>query len=118
VPKHPGKETVRGEAWIDANSYLLRHVEGDLTKSPSWWVKDVHVALDYGRIAGMWLQTATFAVANVRFFGQHSMLAQNIALSVATPAIAIPAARLSAPRTATVSRRARVPIGLAAQMVR
>ena len=117
-PKHSSKDAMRGQAWVDANSYLIRHVEGDLTKSPSWWVKDVHVALDYGRIAGMWLQTATLAVANVRFFGQHSMLAQNIALSVAAPAIAIPSARVSAPRTATISRRARVPIGLAAQMVR
>ena len=86
-PKHESKDAVRGQAWVDANSYLIRHVEGDLTKNPSWWVKDVHVVMDFGRIAGVWLQTATLAVANVRFLGQHSMLAQNVALTVMTPAM-------------------------------
>jgi len=117
-PKHASKDAMRGQAWVDANSYLIRHVEGDLTRSPSWWVKDVHVALDYGRIAGMWLQTATLAVANVRFIGQHSMLAQNIALSVATPATVIPSVRASTARAATVSRPPRAPIGFVAQVVR
>lgn len=84
-PKHESKEAVRGQAWVDANSYLIRHVEGELAKSPSWWVKDVHVAMDYERIAGIWLQIEMQAVANVRLIGKHTMLAQNLALSVASP---------------------------------
>lgn len=113
-PKHETKDAVRGQAWVDANSYLIRHVEGDLTKSPSWWVKDVHVVLDFGRIAGIWLQTATLAVANVRFLGKHTMLAQNLALTVASPALLASSSGRTAPRAVVVTRRARVPVMYAA----
>jgi hypothetical protein len=112
-PKRESKDAVRGQAWVDANSYLIRHVEGDLTESPSWWVKDVHVVMDFGRIAGIWLQTATLAVANVRFLGKHSMLAQNLALTVATPAMLATSGRV-APRAVAVTRRTRVPVSYAA----
>ena len=118
IPKHDNKDAVRGQAWVDASSYLVRHVEGELAKSPSWWIKDVHVALDYRRIAGIWLQTATLAVANVRFLGKHSMLAQNIALSVVSPAMAMPAQAAAAPHAPSVARRSHLPIGFAAQMLR
>ena len=77
-PKHKEKDTVRGQVWVDAETYLIQHVEGELAKSPSWWIKDVHVAADYGRLAGMWLQTSLLAVANVRILGKHSMLAQDL----------------------------------------
>ena len=103
TPKHDNKDSVKGQIWVDANSYLVRRVEGDLTKSPSWWIKDVHLVLQYGRVAGVWLQTATLAVANVRFFGRHSMVSEALAcqprfdLARATPPVnrtltAIPAA--------------------------
>ena len=111
-PKHGSRDVVRGQAWVDANTYLIRHVEGDLTKSPSWWVKDVHVVLDFGRIAGMWLQTATLAVANVRFFGKHTMLAQNLALSVATPAMLVSTRANS--RAVVAGRRPRIQVMYAA----
>jgi hypothetical protein len=119
-PKHDSKDAVRGQAWVDANSYLIRHVEGDLTKSPSWWVKDVHVVMDFGRIAGIWLQTATLAVANVRFLGRHSMLAQNVALTVMSPAMLASSGRVVAsgraaalPRVIAL-RKPRMPISYAA----
>lgn len=76
TPKHKDKDSVKGQIWVDTNSYLVRRVEGDLTKSPSWWIKDVHLVLQYGRVAGVWLQTATLAIANVRFFGRHSMVSE------------------------------------------
>ena len=79
TPKHNDKDGVKGQIWVDTNSYLVRRVEGDLTKSPSWWIKDVHLVLQYGRVAGVWLQTATLAVANVRFFGRHSMVSEALA---------------------------------------
>jgi outer membrane lipoprotein-sorting protein len=93
TPKHNDKDSVKGQIWVDANTYLVRRVEGDLAKSPSWWIKDVHLVLNYGRVAGIWLQTATLAVANVRFFGRHSMVEEALAcqpkfdLARATPLV-------------------------------
>jgi len=75
-PKRKEKDFVRGQLWVDSDTFLVQHVEGELAKSPSWWVKEVHVAADYSRLAGIWLQTSMLAVANVRILGKHSMLAK------------------------------------------
>ncbi len=84
IPKREEKSSIRGEAWIDADTYLIRHIDGELAKSPSWWVKDVHVTLEYGTMAGVWLQTTMYAIAHVRFFGQHVLLAKDVDCFTAT----------------------------------
>lgn len=78
IPKHPDKTKIQGELWVDANTYLIHRIDGELAKSPSWWVKDVHVTLEFSSMAGMWLQTAMHAVANLHFLGQHILQSQNI----------------------------------------
>lgn len=78
IPKRPDKTKIQGEVWVDATNYLIHHVDGELAKSPSLWVKDVHVTLEFSNMAGMWLQTAMHAIAHVRFLGQHILQAQNI----------------------------------------
>ncbi len=72
-PKRREKSLVNGRAWVDANSYLVRRVEGEMSKMPSWWLKSVHVLLDFGDAGGMWLQTHTDARADVRIFGPHTL---------------------------------------------
>src|SRR5581483_5171845 len=78
TPKRPDKAMIRGEAWVDTSTYLIHRIDGELAKSPSWWVKDVHVTLDYGVMAGMWLQTTMLAIAHVRLFGQHILQSQDV----------------------------------------
>ncbi len=73
VPKRHEKDLVEGRAWVDAHTYLIRRIQGDLSKNPSWWLKTVHVDIEYGPVEGMWLQTASQAVADVRFFGEHTL---------------------------------------------
>jgi hypothetical protein len=34
IPKRDEKNSIRGEAWVDAETYLIRHVDGGLAKSP------------------------------------------------------------------------------------
>ena len=83
-PKRDDKRLVEGKAWVDARSYQILRVEGKLAQNPSWWLKEVHVRLDYGTAGGQWLQTDTTAVAQVRFFGQHTLISR--ALNVQTGA--------------------------------
>ncbi|HTC95504.1 MAG TPA: outer membrane lipoprotein-sorting protein [Terriglobales bacterium] len=78
IPKRLDKTMIRGEAWVDTATYLIHRIDGELAKSPSWWVKDVHVTLDYGTVAGMWLQTTMLAIAHVRLFGQHVLQSQDV----------------------------------------
>src|SRR6266567_7579 len=73
IPKWQDRDLVRGQVWVDAETYKILRIEGDATKSPSWWVLDMHILLAYGEVDGMWMRTSTRAVANVRFKGKYVM---------------------------------------------
>jgi hypothetical protein len=78
TPRRKDKHLVRGDIWVDANTYLPRRFEGELAKAPSWWVRDVRVAFIYGEVGEMWLQTASEASANVRILGRSTMVSQDV----------------------------------------
>lgn len=77
-PKHEDKSLVKGQAWVDKATYLIHRVEGDMAKMPSWWLKSVHVTLEFSERDGMWLQERTKAVAEVRMFGRHVLTSQAV----------------------------------------
>ncbi len=76
LPRRRETDLVAGHVWIDTQTYLPRRVAGDLSKSPSWWLKAVHVTMDFGAVSGMWLQIGTTARAEVRLFGEHVLEAR------------------------------------------
>lgn len=78
-PKRKDKNLVAGTAWVDGNSFLIRHIEGELSQSPSWWVKKVHVSIDFASVAGAWQQARMEAVADVRFIGIQRLESETIA---------------------------------------
>jgi hypothetical protein len=78
LPKRKSKSLLRGTAWVDSSTYLLRRIEGEPAKSPSWWLKDVSIVLLYGPVGGMWIQTASEATANVRMLGPSSVRWQDV----------------------------------------
>ena len=73
TPKHKQEYLVDGRAYVDSDRYQIRRIDGDLSKSPSWWLKSVHVTMSFGEVSGLWLQTATRAVADVRIVGEHTL---------------------------------------------
>jgi hypothetical protein len=78
VPKRKDKNLLRGNVWVDANTYLPHRVEGDFARNPSWWVKNVNIVLLFGDADGMWLQTALEATGNVRILGQATVVSQDV----------------------------------------
>jgi len=78
VPKREEKSLLAGKAWIDKDTYLVCRVDGDMAKMPSWWLKSVHVTLDFDQVDGMWLQNRTRAVAEVRMVGRHVLTSEAI----------------------------------------
>ncbi len=78
LPRRKDKHLLRGNVWVDADTYLPRRFEGELAKVPSWWVRDVRVAFLYGKVGGMWLQTASEASANVRILGRSTMVSRDV----------------------------------------
>ena len=39
VPKRKAKNLLRGQIWVDANTFRIRRIEGVLIKSPSIWIR-------------------------------------------------------------------------------
>jgi hypothetical protein len=78
LPRRKERHLLAGDIWVDANSYLLRRFEGELTKNPSWWVRDVSVTFFYSDVGGMWLQTASEATARVRMLGPCTMVSRDV----------------------------------------
>jgi hypothetical protein len=88
-PKREEKDLIRGKIWVDAADYRIHRLEGNPVKSPSWWIRDLHILVSFGDVNGMWLHTSTHAVADVRFKGRYVVEARDLeykaAVQVATP---------------------------------
>jgi hypothetical protein len=54
----------------------VRRIEGEISKTPSWWLKKVRVKLSFGDYQGTWLQSSMEAVADVRIVGLHTLTSQ------------------------------------------
>ncbi|HTK95864.1 MAG TPA: hypothetical protein VL382_09515 [Terriglobales bacterium] len=82
-PKREDKSLIKGVAYIDTNNYRIRRIVGHPAKNPSWLVKDLQLTLTFTEVKGMWLQTASQAVANVRFVGKHIFTSQDVSVRTA-----------------------------------
>jgi hypothetical protein len=77
IPRRKSRNLLRGTIWVDADTHLPRRVEGEPAKDPSWWLTNLRVAVDYGYVGPMWVQTSSKVTANVRIFGRSSMVWQD-----------------------------------------
>jgi hypothetical protein len=77
-PKREDKDLIRGQMWIDWQTYNVRRVAGNPAKNPSWWIRDLYILMTFGEVDGMWLRTFTHAVANVRFKGKYEMVSRDV----------------------------------------
>ena len=78
LPRRNEQHLLHGNIWVDADTYLLRRFEGGLAKAPSWWVRDVRITFAFSEVGGMWLQTASESVANVRILGRSTMVSRDV----------------------------------------
>src|SRR5579864_486193 len=78
VPKRKDKYLLRGQIWVDASTFHIRRIEGVPAKSPSFWIKDIHITLQYAELNGMWIPVSFDAIATVRLLGQYTLAGLNI----------------------------------------
>src|ERR1035441_5505498 len=71
-PRRKQPELISGQAWVDKQSFLIRRLEGTV-KSPSMWVKKIHVRFDFDSPRGIWVLSNMAAVADVRFLGARKL---------------------------------------------
>lgn len=77
-PRREEKDLIRGKIWVDAADYRIHRIEGNPVKSPSWWIRDLHILMTFASVDGMWLHTFTYAVAEVRFKGKYVMESRDV----------------------------------------
>ena len=58
---------------MDKRSFLIRQILGDVEKTPSWWLKKVHITLAFTDLEGTWVQKSMEAIAEVRLVGTHTL---------------------------------------------
>jgi hypothetical protein len=78
VPKRKDKYLLRGQIWVDASTFRIRRIEGVPAKSPSFWIKDIHVTLQFAQLGRMWVPVSFDAIATVRLLGQYTLAGLNI----------------------------------------
>lgn len=82
TPHERSKDLLDAKVWVDAQRFLIRYVEGSPSKNPSFWVKDLQLAMTFGEVQGVWLQVRSDVKLHVRFAGDYAVRAQNTSLAL------------------------------------
>jgi hypothetical protein len=75
-PKRRDKYLFTGKVWIDKGDYGIARLEGEPTKSPSFWVLRAPFVRDYQRISGFWLPRQDETHSQIRFAGEYVLRIQ------------------------------------------
>ncbi|MGA8342114.1 MAG: outer membrane lipoprotein-sorting protein [Candidatus Sulfotelmatobacter sp.] len=72
-PKRTGNDLISGQVWVDKHSFLVRQIQGEVEKPPSWWLKTVRIKIVFADLDGIWVQKSMEAIADVRIVGAHTL---------------------------------------------
>jgi hypothetical protein len=78
IPKRKDKGLFLGDIWLDAKTYHIRQIVGVPAKSPSFWIKDLHITVQFAAANGLWIPVFVHAIATVRFFGICTLTGRNL----------------------------------------
>lgn len=70
IPKRQDAYLFRGRIWVDAEDYALARVEGEVAKSPSFWIRSVHFTQEYRKSGEYWFPWSTTSISEARIFGR------------------------------------------------
>jgi hypothetical protein len=73
VPKRKEKGLVLGRIWVDAKTLRIRRIEGVPAKSPSIWIKDIYITMQFAEVNEMWIPVSLDAIATVRLLGRFTL---------------------------------------------
>ena len=72
TPRRRDSRLVLGSALLTAKSGDLVRIDGRLSKSPSFWVRSVHVSRTYSPVGGMMMPVSIESTADVRIAGMST----------------------------------------------
>jgi hypothetical protein len=83
IPKRKEKGLLLGDIWVDAKTYRVRQIMGIPLKTPSFWIKDLHITVQYAAVNEMWIPVSVDAIATIRFLGIYSLSGHDLAPPIA-----------------------------------
>jgi hypothetical protein len=84
IPKRKEKGLLLGDIWVDAKTYRIRQIVGVPLKTPSFWIKDINVTVQFADVSGMWIFVSVDAIATVRFLGIFTLTSRDLAPPITT----------------------------------
>ena len=91
-PKRDERSLFNGKVFVDAQSYRILKLEGQPSRSPSWWLKTTYITLLFGDVDGLWLPVATNGTSELRMFGRYTLASQKIGQRVGTEVASVQSA--------------------------
>ncbi len=79
IPKRKEAGLFLGDIWVDAKTYHIREIVGVPAKSPSFWITDLHITVQFAAVNNMWIPVFVHAIATVRFLGVCTLSGQDLA---------------------------------------
>jgi hypothetical protein len=73
IPKRKEKGLLLDDIWVDAQTYHIRQIVGVPLKSPSFWINDFHIPVQFAAVNGMWIPVSVDAIAAVRLLGIYNL---------------------------------------------
>ncbi len=73
IPKRKEKGLLLGHIWVDEKTFRIRRIEGVPVKSPSMWIKDLHLTMQFAEVNEMWISVSLDAIATVRLMGRYTL---------------------------------------------
>lgn len=80
IPKRKERYLFRGQVWLDTTFFRIRRLEGVPAESPSFWITNIHITMQFGEVESMWIPISVDAIATVRFSGRYTIAGHNIAV--------------------------------------
>jgi hypothetical protein len=84
IPKRREKGLLLGDIWVDAKTYHIRQIVGVPLKSPSFWIKNINITVQFADVNGMWIFVSVDAIATVRFLGTFTLTSRNLTPPIGT----------------------------------
>lgn len=81
IPKRKQRGLVLGQIWVDAKTFRIRRIEGVPAKSPSIWIKDSYITLQFAEVNDMWMSVSLDAIATVRLLGRYTLTGLYVGVS-------------------------------------
>src|SRR5580693_5296693 len=86
IPRRKEKGLLLGDIWVDAKTYRIRQIIGVPLETPSFWIKDLHITVQFADVNGMWIPFSVDAIATIRFLGIYSLSGLDMPTPIAASA--------------------------------